>query len=136
MLFTACPQTDYKIFFIFYNNSENDVYVYLEHTPKDMYSDTISKPQYLIFGPIKKYMKTDDCSGISFNSIPNQDTVYIFVLSNIDTLYNECEVLQRYNLSLDMNELKNRSGAISYPPDENMKDVKMYPSYGTYIKNK
>jgi hypothetical protein len=122
----ACPAIDYQHTFTFYNNSENDLCVYLEHvTLSEIYSDTIPKPTYRIAGPIKKYKYL----GISFNSLPNQDSVYIFVLVDIDTMHKECKVLQRYNLSLHMSELGNRGNIISYPPDKTMKDVTMYPPY-------
>jgi hypothetical protein len=113
------------------------VYVYLEPAPKEVYLDTISKPQHLIFGPIKKYITNKDRRGISFNLFPEQgDTIYIFVLADIDTLPEKCRVLQRYNLSINMDELKNRGGIISFPPTEEMKHVRMYPPYGTYNEEK
>ena len=38
-------------------------------------------------------------------------------------------VLQRYDLNLDDMRALNRS--LSYLPDERMKDIKMWPPYGT-----
>jgi hypothetical protein len=47
------------------------------------------------------------------------------------------KILQRYDLSIeDIHLLYNKYGVpeIPYPPDERMKNMKMYPPYGTYNK--
>jgi hypothetical protein len=76
-------------------------------------------------------------------SFPN-DTVSIYIF-NQDTLnrysweeiQRDYKILQRYDLSLeDIRKLKNQYGVpeIPYPPTEIMKNMKMYPPYGTYNK--
>jgi hypothetical protein len=61
------------------------------------------------------------------------DTLIIYVLDykkilntnpNIDTID---VLLQRYDLTLD--DLNKINWTLSYPPDERMKDIKMYPPY-------
>ena len=125
-IFTACPE-QYKYFYLFYNNSQYDVYVHWEHAPTESISDTIIKPQYLIYGPVKK----NEYDGISFNRLPDVDSLCIFVLIENENNPDECIVLQRYYLTLDDIVRLSRLHAISYPPSEDMKDIKMYPPYGS-----
>jgi hypothetical protein len=64
------------------------------------------------------------------------DTISIFIfdakfmennLNNEDFRTNETMALQRYDLTLD--DLNSLNWTISYPPDERMKFMKMYPPY-------
>ena len=58
------------------------------------------------------------------------DTVNKYTWENIQRDY---RILRRYDLSLqDIIALKNKNGIpeIPYPPDERMKNMKMYPPYG------
>jgi|GEM_PF-5841810 len=125
-LITACPEP-YFHRFMFYNNSPYDVYVYWEHAPIESVSDTILRPQYLIQGPVKEFKRT----GIEFNRVPDIDLLCIFVLIENENNPDECIVLQRYYLTLDDIVRLSRLHAISYPPSEDMKDIKMYPPYGS-----
>ena len=71
----------------------------------------------------------------------SNDTVSIFIF-NKDILDNysweeiqlDYKILRRYDLSLeDLKKLSNEKGTpiIHYPPSEKMKDMKMYPHYGS-----
>jgi hypothetical protein len=72
-------------------------------------------------------------------SFPN-DTVSIYIFNQyiLDTysweeIQCDYKILQRYDLSIeDIRFLYNKYDVpeISYPPDERMKDIKMYPPYG------
>jgi len=63
-----------------------------------------------------------------------KDTLYVFIFEE-DVLANHSWadvvdknlVLQRYNLSLK--DLQQLNWQISYPPSEQMKDMKMYPPF-------
>ena len=69
-----------------------------------------------------------------------QDTLSIFifnqeVLNNYswEQVQQDYNILQRYDLSLeDFKRLSDKNGVpvLTYPPDERMKDLKMYPPYG------
>jgi len=57
----------------------------------------------------------------------SRDTLYWFVRKT-----NDNEVLQRYDMSLsDAKNVSNRN-CFSFPPTEEMRNMKMWPSYGTY----
>ena len=72
-----------------------------------------------------------------------KDTVSIFIFNkeildnySWDKIQQEYNILQRYDLSLeDFKKLSNKNDIpiISYPPTEDMKDVKMYPPYDCKI---
>ena len=65
------------------------------------------------------------------------DTLIIFVF-NSDTLAtygwenvkDDYLISQRYDLSL--NDLKRMNWHLSFPPTEEMRNIKMWPPYGTY----
>jgi hypothetical protein len=121
---TACPEMNYKDVVKFYNNSSKDVYIYGEFEPREFYSDTILMPLHRTM-----LLKIKENRGYSYNKIPNVDTVYFFILDADTISYEKCKVLQRYNVSISLDELKNLNYTLSYPPTENMKDIKMYPPY-------
>ncbi|MBQ3581202.1 MAG: hypothetical protein II975_09465 [Bacteroidales bacterium] len=70
----------------------------------------------------------------------NTDTISIFVFSfdtlnsfGWDAVRNTYNVLQRYDISiLDYNSL---SDFPTFPPSEEMRNIKMWPPYGTYDEN-
>ncbi len=77
-----------------------------------------------------------DCWEILFKykNVINSDTLMIYffdaqLIENIpwDIIANEYKILKRYDLSLK--DLINHNWTISYPPNENMKNIKMYPPY-------
>ena len=118
--------TNHSISFSFF--SSNGVY----------YPDTLLKNIDYIFKNIIPESRFSYDSGLSwdkiFSSYPN-DTMSFFIF-HPDTLkkyswYQICDkymILKRYDLSLA--DLKRLDMNISYPPDERMKDMKMYPPYG------
>jgi len=69
------------------------------------------------------------------------DTVSFFIIHTDTLVTNDCEsikqqykILQRYDFSSeDLKKLTNKYGTatIPYPPIEEMKNMKMYPPYGT-----
>jgi hypothetical protein len=64
----------------------------------------------------------------------SQDALNVYPWAEIRQEY---KILQRYDLSIeDILLLYNKYSIpeIPYPPDERMKDMKMYPPYGTYNK--
>jgi hypothetical protein len=123
------------------NNSENDIYVYGTIN----YPDTTISKSYLTsveFGRVN--------SGISNYVIPSslgdwwekifkiRDLQYISIfifdaaflephMYDKNFTVNETMALQRYDLSLQ--NLNDLNWKISYPPDERMKGMKMYPPY-------
>ena len=76
----------------------------------------------------------------TYESQLREDTLIIFVF-NADTLStygwnyvkNHNIVTQRYYLSLS--DLYNLKWCLSFPPTEEMRDIKMWPPYGTYGHN-
>jgi hypothetical protein len=73
-----------------------------------------------------------------FSSFPNDTiSIYLFNKDTVDMydweiVQRDYKILQRYDLSLaDIYALKEKNGpVITYPPDERMKNMKMYPPYG------
>jgi hypothetical protein len=69
-----------------------------------------------------------------------QDTLSIFIFDNVvlnrfswDNIQRNYRVLKRYDLSLDdLRRLENRFGIpeIPFPPDERMRDMRMFPPFG------
>lgn len=65
------------------------------------------------------------------------DTLCLFILSpdtiaqyGWDKVREDYNILARYDLCVMPSELRKLGFEVSYPPTEDMKDVKMYPSYG------
>ena len=148
MLFSNCEgflpnyyEVDYA------NNTDYDVYVYIrDNRGKQLnivYPDTtisfneenvsiIKAHSHIKINigtlPIEKY----------FNNIPS-DTLSVFYF-HADTIskysweeiQQDYNILQRYDLSLeDFKRLSDKNGVpvITYPPNEAMKDMRMYPPY-------
>jgi len=136
LLFAACPEIDYKRDFKFSNNSSIEVYVYLGIVGKELggslYPDTtIAKVKSGI--PFKKGEKRT----YSYNGKHLLvDTLCLFIFDAFifntfdwDNIKNEYKILKRYDLSLK--DFENLKYEVSYPPTEAMKDMKMYPPYGS-----
>ena len=146
MLFNKCVLPNY--YDINYaNNADHDVYVHvLDNRGKLMnttYPDTaisfnkttgsIKAHSYIIVNigtlPIENYFSnipSDTLSVFYFHA----DTISKYSWEEIQQGY---KILQRYDLSLeDFKRLSDKNGVpvIIYPPDERMKDMKMYPPYG------
>ena len=119
------------------NNSDKNVYSY-EGTPNlgNVYPDTIirtSPPTLLIsanttiykggFSPQEKIWED-----LSIDTM----SIYFFDAETVDnipweTIREEYKVLKRYDLSLE--DIQFLDYEISYPPTEQMKDMRMYPPY-------
>ena len=126
----------------FINNSEDSLYV----TALISYPDTLQL-KYSANPQGNSYMKTlpkekntmalrgNDCIEKEFiYEIP--DTLMVFIINSKVVENNTWQkigdnymVLQRYDLSLQ--DLQQLNWQISYPPTEAMKDMKMYPPYGS-----
>jgi hypothetical protein len=78
--------------------------------------------------PITEWISSLPCDTISVFFF-SQDTLNTYSWEEIKHRY---KVLRRYDLSIeDIQKLKNKYDVpeIPYPPDERMKDMKMYPPY-------
>jgi len=145
VLLTACPMERDRDLLTVYNNADHSISFFLA----DYYSEQFGDPTYpdttlsiyregLIFPCAVKDKPT-------WNEIsPLEDTykrfktdTLCFFIFDTDTLNkydwttirNDYKILQRYDLSLqDFIRLKR---IITYPPDERMKDIKMWPPYGS-----
>jgi len=131
----ACPM-DYDQSFRFSNNSDVDVYIYLGVANRDMggslFPDTaVSR---LRVGTPFKQGETRTYSYSSAKENIWLDTFCLFIFdADIFNMYewedirNDYKILQRYDMSFE--DIKMLQRKISYPPDERMKDIKMFPPY-------
>ena len=138
LMLTACP-IDRFIMVRINNNSNHNISFYIaERTDEPIYPDTTIA---LVRGHgIQQYINVDknDSDSDTFESLDNlfegRDTVCLFVFDT-DTLkkysWEEIQVgykiLKRYDLS--KTDIRNLGLLISYPPDDRMRDIKMYPPY-------
>jgi len=145
--FCGCPEGRYTWYFDNQTNDTLGVYFALGHDGQTAYPDTTlpvdpnkapimgadphKKQSLLVYDP-RPYEDV-------IKSLP-KDTLSIFII-NIDSVgkftWEEIrqgyKILRRYDLSLsDIRCLyMNSCPVIPYPPDERMKDMKMYPPYGS-----
>jgi len=131
--FVAC---DYDHGFDFENNSTRDVYIYLGIADRDLggtlYPDTaVSRVRVgTLFkkGASRHYTysraKEDPWVNTLSLYIFDADTFNMYDWEEIKDGY---KILQRYDISSE--NLKALKYKISYPPDERMKNIKMYPPY-------
>jgi len=132
----ACPK-DYEQGFRFSNNSTRDVYIYLGVANRDMggslYPDTaVSRLRVGIpftQGETRKYSYSRAKENIWI------DTLCLFIFDadtfntyNWEEIQSDYKVLQRYDMNYE--NIKALKYYITYPPDERMRDIKMYPPYG------
>lgn len=126
------------------NNTNIQLMIYGTHTqrdtvlPKSMHVqlEHFTPSKYLTVSPyehimLKSYDWTEDLS--------HEDTIrlYIFVRDTIEkydwaTIVDKYMVLHRYDLTKQ--DCENMNWSIPFPPDESMKDIKMYPPYEEAIK--
>lgn len=92
------------------------------------------KPAFFHVSPhLKNYIGNGDKWENVFPGLP-KDTLSIYIFSE-DTLKSydwgkvkeDYKILSRYDLSLD--DLKKLNWTVTYPPTEEMKKMRMYPSY-------
>ena len=136
-ILSACPKIDYKHAFKFSNNSNVDVYIYFGLTDiagVTLYPDTVV-PEVRVGVLFKQgaarhysynYLYNEECTDVLSLFIFDADTFNIYDWNEIRSGY---KVLQRYDISPEDAKMLERK--ISYPPDERMKDIKMFPPYGS-----
>ena len=132
LIFIACPE-NFGRFFIFSNNSTMDVYVYFGIGDRESggyrYTDTT-----LSFIRAGGLWKAKENYRYDYHS-EKVDTFCLFIfdadtfnICNWEEIQSGYKILQRYDLSFE--DIKALKDSITYPPDEKMKEMKMYPSYG------
>jgi len=139
LLFSQCSNSDLSRSFSLYNNSDNPISYYMPWKNGIFYPDTIlpennpnphkfNKEYHFSFGEGNFH------ENALFAMFPT-DTMSIFFFDpdtlakyEWETIRQEYKILVRYDLS--HNDLKKLNWRIYYPPTEEMKDMKMYPSYG------
>jgi len=129
---------DYDQNFMFINNSPRDVRIYMDPYGKEhggiIYPDT-AIPRALGGMIYKEGVRTS----YSYSSLKENvwvDTVSIFIF-DVDTLNmysweeirNGYKILQRYDMTYK--EVQALQYEITYPPTEVMRNIKMYPHYGS-----
>ena len=126
----------------FYNASDCDIYVDKSHDYPDT---TLSRVQNVMTPGWNLMVQSHSTNNDAFTNRNSYevdfrcryDTLVVFVF-NSDTLAlygweysknNYC-ISQRYDLSLS--DLQRLSWRLQFPPTEGMRDIKMWPPYGTY----
>ena len=132
----SCNDKAERTTFDFYNNSNEDVYIYLGTVPRNvggcLYPDTALMDSNVTFGPIKRntFYGKDFYREFTINTfslfILSADTINKYNWSEIKSGY---KILQRYDLNVTDAGLRKLNFDIIYPPSEAMKDVRMYPPY-------
>jgi len=128
---------DYFHTFSFTNNSTRDVYIYVGVIDRKLggtlYPDTaISRDRIGI--PVKQGATRDYEYHNGKEDIWSNNTFCLFVFDadtfnmyDWEEIKDGYKILQRYDISYEnLTTLKRK---ISYPPDERMKNIKMYPPY-------
>jgi hypothetical protein len=140
LLFQACPDSDF-IFLDLKNNSNDTLAVYIADGFHTAYPDTLLKNQGRLWGSFPK--ETSTIYGFSiapekiYKRLP-KDTLSIFILDmnntygiKMDSIWKEMNYgkrfLRRYDMSIQ--DIKQLKFLLSYPPDERMRNMKMYPPY-------
>ena len=143
----GCGKGPYYSFWV-ENNADFDIILHYNFiNAKHIYPDTL----FSIEIPAdKRFIKAHSTSKNHYwaerleniiKKIP-QDTLSFFFFHSdsldkysIEIIQREYKILRRYDLSSqDVITLRNQHGNLSiipYPPDERMKDMKMYPPYGS-----
>jgi hypothetical protein len=138
---------DYYYPFFIYNSSNDTIFLYVALGGNEgiEYPDTTISFNYnfVKLKQINPYQKYDDGHPYTIESLfahkLHNDTlsIYLFDKDTLDIypweiIQQDYKILQRYDLSLeDIYTLKeNDIPVITYPPDERMKNMKMYPPYG------
>jgi len=148
LLFQACPMPDKEIIFLYLENNSNDTLaVYIADGSHTAYPDTLLPQKHQ---GVRITGTDNNMTGAiySFRGAPEEsfkrlqkDTLSIFIFDannfsgiiiNMDSIWAEMNYgksfLWRYDLSLQ--DIKILKYKISYPSDERMKNMKMYPPYG------
>ena len=129
------------VFYSFYNDSDYPITVYdFLYEPSNPYPDTTlpeQQPKWLTEIPVNDFSEITCRKGPQYG-----DTVSIYVFDadilakyGWDNVRDSNLVLQRYDITY--NEFKHLRAidALRFPPSEEMRDIKMWPPYGTYDEN-
>ena len=137
LILVACPTPNYKHDFRFSNNSNVDTYLYLGVAPREYggsrYPDTAVSEVRVGF-LFKKGKEETYSYNYDYGNEPTETLcLFIFDADTFDIydwkeIQDGYKILKRYDISYD--DIKRLKFQISYPPDERMKDIKMYPPYG------
>ena len=157
LLFSGCEDIYNKCTTLyFHNNTDYQISVYWELFPPQNPPSPTVYPDTTLPGtcPYLNIRRLDSHSSQRYSCLDsdyqtlynayNVDTISIFVFST-DTLYfygwptvqKSYKILQRYDLSIeDCQRLSEKSGQRAllpcFPPSPEMKNMKMWPPYGTY----
>jgi len=142
---SGCTERNFYSFWVENNSDYDIVFHYKIFEAQHTYPDTLFSIEYPNF--VIKAHSTDKHNYWAerletyIEKMP-RDTLSVFFF-HADTLdkypkeiiQRDYKILQRYDLSSqDIITLRNKHGNLSiipYPPDERMKDMKMYPPYGS-----
>jgi len=136
LTFVACPM-DYDQNFRFSNNSTVDVYIYLGIVDRDLggslYPDTaIARVKCGV--PFKQGESRLYSYSSAKEDVWRKNTLCLFIFDadtfnthSWDEIKNGYKILRRYDISPE--NIETFKYKISYPPDERMKNMKMYPPY-------
>ena len=125
----------------FYNSTDYTIYVDVSFDHPDttlrQMQDVTTSGWFLDIKPHKWGNPLDNMMTTYESEFHGMDTLIIFVF-NSDTLAtygwenvkDDYLISQRYDLSL--NDLKRMNWHLSFPPTEEMRNIKMWPPYGTY----
>ncbi|GHT32419.1 hypothetical protein FACS189434_04140 [Bacteroidia bacterium] len=147
ILMNSCIDSFYERHYAYeiHNNSKYTTQVYIAVSSNGgVYPDTtLSFVKDRITTTINPFSQFNSDYGSSFEEIfshfPNDTlSIYIFDRDTLNKYFweeiqRDYKILQRYDLSFkDIQILQNKYGIpeIPYPPDERMKEMKMYPPYG------
>ncbi|GAB6013451.1 hypothetical protein [Viscerimonas tarda] len=149
-LFTACPyfsmedDSSRRDYITMYNHSNDDISFYFSLYPSDyegaIYPDTSlisEEAKYLLQNTIKENYRKFEILPLEWcynNYKTDTLCLYIFSTDTIakydwETIRREYKILRRYDLSYQ--DFKMLGNKISYPPSDAMKNIKMWPPYGT-----
>jgi hypothetical protein len=143
LFFQSCPEQEYCWYLD--NNSSDTLFVYVAFAfCPTVYPDTVISDEMSFIGGFPPKTKlsirpTPTDWKKTVKKLP-KDTLSVYIMS-IDTfliytgqeIKDDYKVSVRYDLSIrDIEKLLDDEGlpTIPYPPDERMKDMKMYPLYG------
>ncbi len=136
LLFTACPE-DMGDSITVYNESNQNISFYLgQGLGGTIFPDT-TLPLFKVGVKVEagKFLVNYYYLRETYER-EHTDTLCLFILSvdtvekySWDKIHEEYMILRRYDLSFQ--DFKRLNYTIHYPPTENMKNIKMYPPYGS-----
>lgn len=128
---SSCQSLLDHVYGIKIQNYSNDTIVFYANYSYPDTAIAIKKPGLVMTYP-KNYSYWD--SKKKWEDVLSNDIISIFIFSKAsvnkfswDKIKQDYIILQRYDVSIK--ELKELNSAITYPPTENMKNIKMYPPY-------